>query len=95
MGLLGYAYASAGKMDEAQAILDQLEKITPPRYVAPYTRAQIYIALGDKDRAFVWLEKAYEERTWLMGILKVDPLFDPLRSDTRFADLLRRMNLYQ
>ncbi|MBA2501954.1 MAG: protein kinase [Pyrinomonadaceae bacterium] len=95
MGLLGYAYASAGKMDEAQAILDQLEKITPPRYVAPYTRAQIYIALGDKDRAFVWLEKAYEERTWLMGILKVDPLFDPLRSDTRFADLLRRMNFYQ
>ncbi len=51
----------------------------------------IYAALGDKDKAFEWLEKGYDERSLYQ--IKTDPLYDPVRSDPRFADLLRRMNL--
>ena len=54
--------------------------------------ARIYAGLGEKDKAFEWLEKGYEDRSHRLRI-KVDPPFDPLRSDPRFADLLRRMNL--
>lgn len=63
------------------------------RYVSPYTVAAIYTALGEKDQAFKWLERAYEERdVWLMN-LKVDPVFAKLRSDKRFQDLLTRTGL--
>jgi hypothetical protein len=57
--------------------------------------AVIYVGLGEKDKAFEWLEKAYEERSIaaFFGFIKADPVYDPLRSDPRFADLLRRMNL--
>lgn len=88
LALLGYAYASAGKRDEAKAILN--------RFKQPVSRietAMIYIALGENDRAFEWLEKAYSERAWQLGFLKVEPIFDPLRKDPRFADLMRRVNL--
>ena len=61
-------------------------------YVEPSQFARIYAYLGEKDEAFEWLEKAFEERADLRG-LKVSPDFDPLRDDPRFQDLLRRMNL--
>ena len=53
----------------------------------------VYAGLGEKDQAFAWLEKAYEERTSRLSYLKVEPLWDPLRSDPRFADLVRRIGL--
>jgi hypothetical protein len=53
----------------------------------------VYIGLGEKDRAFEWLERAYAERIWHLGFLAVDPMFDPLRSDRRYTELIRRMNL--
>jgi len=53
----------------------------------------VYAALNDKEQAFAWLEKAYQERDWGLVQLKVFPEFDSLRSDTRFSDLLKRMNL--
>ncbi len=59
----------------------------------PFDMAEIYAQLGDKDKAFEWLEKAYEQRTYLMMNLKVAPNLDTLRSDPRYADLLRRMGL--
>jgi len=65
------------------------------RYVSPVAMVHVYIGLGDKDRAFAWLEKAYQERSNLMAFLKVEPIADPLRSDPRFDDLLRRMGLPQ
>jgi len=93
---LGYAYAMAGRKAEAQKVLDQLNKLSKQKYVSAGLRAIIYVGLGDKDKAFEWLEKGYEERVVFGDAtddIKVDPIFDPLRSDPRFADLLRRMNL--
>jgi hypothetical protein len=56
-------------------------------------RALIYIGLDEKDQAFRWIEKAYEDRVFGLGYLKVEPFFDPLRSDPRFTGLLKRMGL--
>lgn len=91
--LLAYAYAVAGKRTEAQAILAELEKRSKQKYVASFPIAAVYAALGDKNKAFKQLEKAYAERSWAMGMLKVNPVFDSLRSDPRFSELLLRMNL--
>ena len=62
-------------------------------YVRPTNFAISFAHLGEKDQAFEWLERAYEEREALLMYLKGSPLFDPLRDDPRFQDLLRRMNL--
>ena len=90
-GLAG-AYAAAGNRTEALKIVSNLTELSKRRYVPPYDIAQIYTALHDFDQACAWLEKAYEERTYLLVMLKVDPRNDPVRSDPRFQDLLRRMN---
>ncbi len=91
---LGRGYALAGRKAEAQKVLDQLSAISKQRYVAPKSVATIYADLGEKDRAFEWLEKSYQDRSISAGVgIKSFPAFDPLRSDPRFADLLRRMNL--
>jgi serine/threonine protein kinase/Flp pilus assembly protein TadD len=87
---LGYTYAVAGRRAEAQRVLDQLNELSKQKYVPAWSRAIIYGSLGQKDKAFEWLQKAYEERS--IYSLR-DPAYDPLRSDPRFADLLRRMNL--
>jgi hypothetical protein len=63
------------------------------KYVSPYDLAIIYTGLGEKDRAIEQLNKAYEGRSGWIIHLKVEPLFDPLRSDPRFADLVRQMGL--
>ena len=91
--LLAYAYAVAGRRDEALKILDEQQRLAKQRYVSPYNFAIIYTGLGDKDRAFEWLTKCVEQRTLIIFHLKSRPLFDPLRSDPRYRDLLRRMNL--
>jgi len=92
---LGFASARAGRKAETQKVLDQLNELSKQKYVPAWSRAIIYVGLGDKEKAFEWLEKAYEEHSLGTGdaIIKVDPIYDPLRSDPRFADLLRRMNL--
>jgi tetratricopeptide (TPR) repeat protein len=90
---VGYAYAVAGRRPEAEKILDQLEQLSHERWVNPMDVATIYSGLGDRERAFEWLEKAYRERsTWLI-YLNVDRFWDPIRSDPRFADLVRRVGL--
>jgi len=93
LALLGHAYAASGKTAEARQVLSELQEFKGQRYVSPYTVAAIYTALGEKDEAFKWLEKAYDESdVWLMN-LKVDPVFSRLRSDKRFPDLLTRAGL--
>ena len=93
LALLGHAYAAASRRSEAEAILQQLSVLSKQRYVPSYPIATIYAALGQKEEAFSWLEKAYEERDSWMDYLGLDPRLDGLHSDPRFADLLRRMNL--
>jgi TolB-like protein len=90
---LGYAYAVAGERNEAEQVVGELREQSKLRYVSPYLMALIYTGLDEKDQAFAWLEKAFEERSNNLIFLKVEPIFDPLRSDPRFTDILRRMNL--
>ena len=74
--------------------LEQLrEKARRGEFVPAMDFVRLHVRLGDKQQAFAWLEKAYEERTRLIFTIKVDPLFDNLRADPRFVDLLRRLNL--
>jgi TolB-like protein/DNA-binding winged helix-turn-helix (wHTH) protein/Flp pilus assembly protein TadD len=93
ISFLGYAYALCGKRAEAQEMLHELAELSKRGYLPAGTMATVYIGLGDKDRAFHWLTKSVEQRGVDVSPLKVDPLFDPLRSDPRFAALLHRMNL--
>lgn len=95
LSYLGYAYALGGRRVEAQRILDQLTELSKQKYVPTRLRAKIYAALGQKDEAFEWLEKSFEDRSigTALSSPKVDPTLDLLRSDPRFQDLLRRMNL--
>ena len=91
---LGRAYAVAGRKAEAGKVVDQLVERSKEAYVAPKDLVMIYSALGERDKAFEWLEKSYEDRSLGSAMaLKSSPVFDPLRSDPRFADLLRRMNV--
>ncbi len=89
---LGRAEALAGRRDKAIKILNELKTRSKREFVSPSVFVLIYAALGDKDRAFAWLEKAYQVRSDIIVELKVAPELDPLRSDPRFQDLLRRMN---
>ena len=95
LGILGLAYGVAGRQAEANKVLNELLKLNETRYVTPAAMVNVYIGLGDKDKAFEWLEKAYQERSNYIAYLKVFPIVDPLRSDPRFADLLRRVGLPQ
>ena len=93
---LAHAYAAAGKKTEAQKILSRLQRTSRTSYVSPYMIATIYAGLTDKERAFEFLEKAYQERSSdIVYFLKSDLRIDNLRSDPRFQDLVRRMNFPQ
>jgi len=93
LGMLGLAYGLGGHEAEARKVLNELLKLSETRYVSPAALVNVYIGLGDKEQAFVWLEKAFQERSNYIAFLKVFPIVDPLRSDPRFNDLLRRVGL--
>ena len=94
-GYLGYLYAVMGKRDDASKVLARMEENSKRYYVDPYEFATVYAGTGDKDTALQWLERSYGERSAEMPNLKIEPLFDNLRSDPRFQDLMRRMNFPQ
>ena len=73
--------------------MNELLKLSETRYVSPAALVNVYIGLRDKEQAFVWLEKAYQERSNYVAFLKVFPILDPLRSDPRFNDLIRRVGV--
>jgi DNA-binding winged helix-turn-helix (wHTH) protein/TolB-like protein/Flp pilus assembly protein TadD len=87
-----YALAKSGRRDEARAALQELLKLSATRYVSPYNIALIYNALEMRGNALEWLEKGYEQRDPKMTFLKVEPKWNNLRNEPRFADLMRRMN---
>jgi serine/threonine protein kinase/Tfp pilus assembly protein PilF len=90
-----YALARSGERDQARRILEELKKPSQPKEMSASAVAIVYVGLGDNENAFAWLTKAYEARDIGLTTLKVDPIWDPLRADPRFADLLRRVGLLQ
>ena len=88
---LAQAYAAAGMRREMQAVVDELSDHAAHRYVSPYNVARVFAAARDPERAFEWLERAYSERNPDLIELRAEPVFDGIRSDPRFANLLRRV----
>ncbi len=96
VGYLGYGYAISGRKSDAEKEIEQLKKLSKERYVPALSIAVVYAGLGENDRAFEWLDKAYEQREgWLAWYFLFDPEFDNLRSDPRYTALLRRIGLPQ
>ena len=92
-GLLGWADAVDGRTTAAQQILGTLLERSSREASPAMAIANVYMGLGKKDKALEWLRRAFDSRNANLFLLKIDPIYDPLRSDPRFADLLRRMNL--
>jgi adenylate cyclase len=95
LGYLGYAYGMAGQHDKALEILESLQDRGKGQYVLPYAFAPLYVGLGEKDKAIEALWRDYDERAGSHELLwlKVFPVFDPLRSDPRFDELLRKIGV--
>ncbi|MFN2566009.1 MAG: protein kinase [Gemmatimonadaceae bacterium] len=93
LAALGHAYARSGRRDDASKVLRELGELSKRRYVPPYHTAVVYVGLGETDRMFEWLKKAYDERSEWLVYLHVEPVFDSLRSNPRFADLVRRIGI--
>ena len=95
MGVLVRADAHAGRRREALRLVDELKRRQQTSYVpaAPFVNA--YLGLGDNEQALAWLERAYQEQSNILQLIKVHPYFDPLRGDPRFVDLVHRVGLDQ
>ena len=91
LGFLGYAYAVTGRRADAFKILQHLDELNKRRYVSRISRVYVYLGLGDKDKAFDWLEKAYQERSDSLAWFGNDPEAKILHSDPRFAELMRKV----
>jgi len=92
---VGDALAAAGKSAEAHNIIDELVRSSKSGNVSPFYIAEVYSTLGERDQAFQWLEKAYQLRDDELCWILIDPSLDNIRSDPRYAHLLRRMGLPQ
>jgi TolB-like protein/tetratricopeptide (TPR) repeat protein len=92
-GVLVRAYSHAGRRGDARRLLAELQQRKKAGYVPAGAFVNAYLGLGENDRAFDWLEQAYQEQSNILQFLKVHPYFDPIRSDPRFADLVRRTGL--
>ena len=93
--VIAHAYAKMGDRPNCERVIGELEEVGKTRYIRRYYLASIYATLGDKDKAFAELEKAYADRDSFLGRLLEDPFMDPLRGDPRFADMLGRIGLSQ
>jgi len=93
LGLLGHMYARAGRKDEATRVLDQLLDFSRRGYELSVDVAMVYAGLGEKDKAFAWLDKGYSELNGRMGFLKIDPQWESLRSDPRYTAMLQKIGL--
>ncbi len=93
LAALGHVYAVSGSTPAALTILAELQELSKRRYVSPIEKAQVYAGLEKKDEALAWLQKACDERTYGLTVLHLSPVFDTLRSDSRFSELIRRIGL--
>jgi murein L,D-transpeptidase YcbB/YkuD len=94
-GFLAQALALSGHHDEARAERDRVLALRKQQYVSAYDIAMIYAAFRDADNTFLWMDRAVEERATALGAVARDPLLDFLRSDPRFAVLVKRIGLYE
>jgi TolB-like protein/Flp pilus assembly protein TadD len=92
LAMLGCAYARANRREDAIRKLRELTRRSEKGLVSAFDMASLYTALGDKEQALAWLERGYEQRDYWLAQLKGWPWFDPLATDPRFQNLLRRMN---
>ncbi len=90
---IGNVYGVSGNKEEAQQILDTLNSFASKKYVTSYGRALVYAGIGEKEQAFMWLNKAYDERSHWLVWLKLDPRWESLRSDNRFTQLVNKVGL--
>ena len=90
---LAHGHATAGNPDEARRLLERLLKLAQERHVSPFHIGLVFVALGDREEAFKWLEKAFEERSLWLIFLKVEPQLDALRPEARFQALVGRVGL--
>ena len=90
---LAYCYAASGRRGDAEKLLNELEELSKRSYVSPVSFALVHVGLGRVEETFEWLEKGYAERALLLPFISLDSPYEPLRSDPRFADLLRRMGV--
>ena len=95
MGVLVRAYAHAGRRREALRLVDELKRRQQTGYVAAAPFVNAYLGLGDNEQALAWLERAYQEQSNILQLIKVHPYFDPLRGEPRFVDLVHRVGLDQ
>jgi tetratricopeptide (TPR) repeat protein len=94
LGWLGYVYGISGAREQAQKVLHELQQQSELRYVSPFDLALVYLGLGERDLTFEWLEGSRECRSfWLAFFIRFERLFAEIRSDKRFRELLRGMNL--
>jgi len=93
LGLLARAYGRSGRRADALAIVEELKRRERASYVPPAPFVHAYVGLGDREKAFASLERAYQERSNIVQFLKTHPLYDSLRDDSRFAELLHRVGL--
>ena len=94
MSAMAYAYAGGGRIDDARTLQQRLNELAVESYVSPYSLARVHIALEEFDEAFECLERTYQERHGILTYLMVEPVFDRVRSDPRFTDLLRRIDVH-
>jgi serine/threonine-protein kinase len=90
---IGHAHALSGDRREADRVIAELQQESARRFVSPFEIALIYVGLGERERAFEWLDTAYRERSDSLIYLKVDPRLDPIRSDRRFGELVTKVGV--
>ena len=91
LGALGHAYAVSGKREKALDLAHQLEELSAQGHVLSWEIAEVYVGLGDWDRAFEWLESSYTEHHYMLPLLRNWPEFHAVATDPRYQSLIDRM----
>ncbi len=93
LGYLGYAYGKTGRKEDAEKVIEELKELSKTRYISPIAFVMVYAGIGDRDRAFEWLDRAFQDREHTLTLLTFDSVLESLSPDPRFNEFLDRMNL--
>jgi serine/threonine-protein kinase len=92
VAFVAYVYGKAGRIDKAREVFEEWQSLDSSRLISPFYMAVIYTGMGEQAQALAWLERAYAEHTYLLTYINI-PIFDSLRSDQKYIDLLERLSL--